>query len=193
MEARLLMPLVFRLPTLGKAALVGAFLLVIAMICAAIFFLSPRQGSDRQKTANAATEEAASKNETATHATKPSPAVPLREQRLPSSPNSSTRSAQPMAWPADGMQVTAHHKGHSGCQGMLILKASGLQFTCPSNDAKSFSVALTDIRGTDDDGIVTTSGAKYHFDKVPGGDKEYVERLFQDWLSRSRLVQNRIQ
>lgn len=86
------------------------------------------------------------------------------------------------------MQFTAHHKGHNGCDGVLSLKASGLEFTCPGDAHKSFSVALDQIRGTDDDGIATTSGAKYHFDKVPGGDKEYVERLFEQWLSRTRLA-----
>ena len=72
---------------------------------------------------------------------------------------------------------------------MLILKASGLQFTCPGDNGKSFFVALNDIRGTDQDGIVTTSGEKYHFDKLPAGGKEYVERLFIDWLAHVRSSQ----
>ena len=84
------------------------------------------------------------------------------------------------------MQVVAHHKGHKGCDGMLTLKASGLQFTCPGDYGKSFFVALNDIRGTDQDGIVTTSGEKYHFDKLPTGGKEYVERSFTDWLTHVR-------
>lgn len=179
--------------TRGKFALVGTFLVVVAVAFAAIFFMWPREGRDRQKAASAATDEAASRNETARHIAKPSPAIPLGGQRPPSNHDSSTSSAQRPSWPPDGMQVTAHHKGHRGCEGMLILKASGLQFTCPSDVGKSFSVALNEIRGIDDDGIVTTTGAKYHFDKVPGGDKEYVERLFEDWLSRSRLAQTRTQ
>lgn len=60
---------------------------------------------------------------------------------------------------------------------MLTLKASGLQFTCPCDDGKSFFVTLKYIRGTDQDGIVTTSGETYNFDKLPAGGKEYVERL----------------
>jgi hypothetical protein len=87
------------------------------------------------------------------------------------------------------MQMAAHHKGFRGCDGMLTLKASGLQFTCPGDNGKSLFIALSDIRSTDEDGIVTTSGKKYHFDKLPGGGKEYTERLFADWLAHARPTQ----
>jgi hypothetical protein len=182
--------------TRSKSVLLTALLVLIAVVVAAIIFMLPREFKERQNPTNAASDEGASKNSTAKHVTKPSPAVPLNAQRSPNDSSASASnagSAPPTSWPPDGTQFTAHHKGRNGCEGMLILKASGLQFICPSDGAKSFSVALNEVRGTDDDGIVTISGAKYHFDKIPGGNKEYVERLFEDWLSRTRLVQTRPQ
>jgi hypothetical protein len=126
-------------------------------------------------------------------APKPSPAVPLQENKSRAESSASDSGPERMAlskpWPADGMQMTAHHKGRHGCKGMLTLKASGLQFTCPEDDGKSFFVALNDIRGPDDDGIITNGGSKYHFDMLPGGKREYAEQLFVAWLSRVRAAQ----
>ncbi|HXE10874.1 MAG TPA: hypothetical protein VN633_02060 [Bryobacteraceae bacterium] len=124
---------------------------------------------------------------------KPSPAVPLKENKRGSSPEKPTQAMQSpdtlKTLPPDGMQFAAHHKGFRGCDGMLTLKTSGLEFTCPGDSGKSFFVAVTDIRGADEDGIVTTSGKKYHFDKLPSGGKEYAERLFSDWLVHVRHAQ----
>jgi hypothetical protein len=129
------------------------------------------------------------------HGSKPSPAVPLNANKP--AENSSMRSTpdsggdtSSQRWPGDGMQMTAHHKGRHGCDGLLTLKASGLQFTCPGDESKSFFVALNDIGRTDNDGIVTTDGSKYHFDKLPGGGKEYAEQLFTDWLARVQIAQD---
>jgi hypothetical protein len=127
------------------------------------------------------------------HTPKPSPAVPLKDDKRASSPEKPVQTTQSpntlKALPPDGMQFAAHHKGFRGCDGMLTLKTSGLEFTCPGDRGKSFFVPVSDIRGADEDGIVTTSGKKYHFDKLPGGNKEYAERLFADWLLHVRPVQ----
>lgn len=126
-------------------------------------------------------------------APKPSPAVPLEENSSRAKSSVSESGSEKMTpskqWPADGMQMTAHHKGRHGCKGMLTLKASGLQFTCPEDDRKSFFVPLNDIRGQDEDGIVTNGGSKYHFDMLPGGEREYAEQLFAAWLSPVRAAQ----
>jgi hypothetical protein len=126
------------------------------------------------------------------HAPKPSPAVSLngKKSRDNSSVSVSGSAGKTFSkqWPSDGMQMTAHHKGRHGCKGILTLKASGLQFTCPDDDGKSFFITLNDIRGPDDDGIITLDGSKYHFDMLPGGGKEYTEQLFAAWLSRVRVA-----
>jgi hypothetical protein len=126
------------------------------------------------------------------HARKPSPAVPLNgnKSREESSVSESGSAGMTFAkqWPSEGVQMAAHHKGRRGCKGILTLKASGLQFTCPEDDAKSFFITLNDIRGPDDDGIATLEGSKYHFDMLPGGGKEYTEQLFAAWLSRVRVA-----
>lgn len=160
---------------------------VVAIAAASIFlWLSDRKVSKIESRAQT----------TNTHprrAPKPSPAVPLEENKSSAessvSESGSGKTTLSKQWPGDGMQMTAHHKGRHGCKGMLTLKASGLQFTCPEDDGKSFFVALNDIRGLDDDGIITIDGSKYHFDMLPGGDREYTEQLFAAWLSRVRVAQ----
>lgn len=127
------------------------------------------------------------------HTPKPSPAVPLNGNKWRDKSSVSESGSGGMAfsqqWPSDGMQMTAHHKGRHGCDGMLTLKAAGLEFRCPDDEGKSFFVALNDIRGTDEDGIITIDGSKFHFDKLPGGGKEYTQQLFATWVSRVRVTQ----
>lgn len=169
-----------------KTGLILASAAAVVVALAAVFLVMPQLNIKSDKA-----EEPAST--TLGHASKPSPAVPFREKKLAGSASkpaqATSNSDMEKAWPPDGMQVAAHHKGHRGCDGMLTLKASGLQFTCPGDNGKSFFVALNDIRGTDQDGIVMTSGEKYHFDGLPAGGKEYVERLFTDWLAHVRPTQ----
>jgi hypothetical protein len=173
----------------SKTGLAMTSLVFVAVGIAGIFFFLSRREMTKVEPARTTT------NTPVQRAPKPSPAVPLNRNK---SPDKSTVPAMPgsggttssVPWPSDGMQVTAHHKGRHGCDGMLTLKAAGLQFTCPGDEGKSFFVALSDIRGTDDDGIVTTTGSKYHFDKLPGGGKEYTEQLFASWLSRVRITQS---
>jgi hypothetical protein len=169
-----------------KIGLAAIFLLVVAVGLTGVFFILSRQ--EKTKSGEATT------NAPVQHAPKPSPAVPLNGSKsannsnVPAMPGpGSNTSSQP--WPPDGMLVTAHHKGRHGCDGMLTLKASGLQFTCPGDEGKNFFIALNDIRDADNDGIVTTSGSKYHFDKLAGGGKEYSEQLFAEWLSHVHVTQ----
>lgn len=168
----------------SKTGLIGATLVLVVVL--AVFLIRMPHINSKS---GAAGEPV---NTTLGHVSKPSPAVPVGEKKLGESPNNQVQSSPnpnpEKAWPSDGMQVAAHHKGHNGCDGMLTLKASGLQFMCPGDSGKSFFVVLRDIRGVDQDGIVTASGKKYHFDKLPAGGKEYVEKLFADWLAHVRLA-----
>jgi hypothetical protein len=70
-----------------------------------------------------------------------------------------------------------------------MLFANGLEFVCPGDNGRSFSVALGEIMRADKDGIQTLAGRKYHFDGIPGGNKAGVEELFDEWLFRTHLVQ----
>lgn len=176
----------------GKTGLAIALLVFVAVGLTGVFFLLSRQEATKTESGAATTSAPAQ------HARKPSPAVPRNgnkspdKSRAPAVPGYGSDTS-PQPWPSDGLQVTAHHKGRRGCDGVLTLRASGLQFTCPGDEDKSFFVALNDIRGTDDDGIITADGSKYHFDKLPGGGKEYTERLFAAWLSRMQVAQPRDQ
>jgi hypothetical protein len=170
----------------NKIRLAILFLVFVAVGLAGVFFILSRH--EKTESGEATT------NAPVPHAPKPSPAVPLNGSKsannsnVPAMPGlGSNTSSQP--WPPDGMLVTAHHKGRHGCDGMLTLKTSGLQFTCPGDEGKSFFVALNDIRGADNDGIITTSGSKYHFDKVAGGGKDYTEQLFAEWLAHVHVAQ----
>lgn len=173
----------------GRVGLILISTAIVVFAVGALFLTMPRE----KVTEHATTDYPDAGNDSVGHVPKPSPAVPLKQSKPSAAPNTSIQPnsgiAATPAWPPDGMQFAAHHKGHKGCDGMLTLKASGLQFTCPGDNGKSFFVALSAIRSTDDDGIVTVTGDKYHFDKLPGGGKEYAEHLFSDWLARARPVQ----
>lgn len=159
----------------NKTAIAIAALLVIAVVMAAIaIFVSHRPTKTPAEAQSAPVQRAP----------KPSPAVRPNESKPPEP----TSPAPIAVWPPDGMQLAAHHKGFHGCNGVLILKAYGLEFRCPDDSGKSFAVALSDIRGMDKDGIVTTDGSKYHFDKLAGGGKEYTVQLFADWLDHVRTA-----
>jgi hypothetical protein len=98
----------------------------------------------------------------------------------------SVRSPKP--WPTQGMELRARHKGGYGCDGILRLKAERLEFDCPGDNKKSFSIAIDDVKEDDHDGIVTVRGEKYHFDHIPGSDTQATAELFQEWLVRTHLV-----
>jgi hypothetical protein len=177
----------------AKTGLIVLFLVLIAVAFTAIFFVMSREELQKR----AAPKDESLIHGATQHAPKPSPAVPLDKNELASVPNapapvgsnSATGAPQSQLWPPDGMQFAAHHKGHKGCDGVLTLKASGLQFTCPGDDGKSFYISRNDIRGPHEDGIITRSGEKYHFDRLPGGGKNYAEQLFVNWLFRVHVVQ----
>jgi hypothetical protein len=168
----------------SKTGLLVTSILVVAAATGVAFLLMRRGEMNK----HAVPTQIAVVDRASEHASKPSPAVHLDEKKpmkasdTSASANLSAATGQP--WPPDGMQFAAHHKGHKGCDGPLTLKTSELQFVCPSDEGKSFVVLLSEIRGTDDDGIITRSGDKYHFDKLPGGGRDYANKVFSDWLAR---------
>jgi hypothetical protein len=106
-----------------------------------------------------------------------------------SSESSTTDTAAPArpipAWPPAGLTFYASRKGaRNGCEeGQLTLGVAGLLFLCPGNESKSVSVAVSQIRDIDDDGIVLYTNEKFHF-KTPNTSKEQMHLQFQYWLQK---------
>ncbi len=118
----------------------------------------------------------------------PNPVTPLAHSTVkpivpkpivPSSPL-----VRPAAWPPNGLQFLAEHKGvRHGCKdGVLTLAPSRLVFLCHTDQKKSLSLELSQVKGVDDDGIEASPSEKFHF-KISGKSKEEVHRLFSDWIA----------
>ena len=82
--------------------------------------------------------------------------------------------------------VATHKKGLGGCQGQLLLSMSGLRFIC--SDEKELNFPINSIGGADKDGVVLTSGEKYHF-SIAGETKDQVVTQFAAWLQNARSLQ----
>jgi hypothetical protein len=96
--------------------------------------------------------------------------------------------ANPTPWPAEGRRYPAKHKGGDSCSGQLLLMAAGLDFVCPGDRGRSFTVGVDQVLDRDNDGIKLVTGKKYHFD-VDGGGKQAVKLLFDEWVYRTHLVE----
>ncbi len=79
------------------------------------------------------------------------------------------------------------HKGHGGCEGQLVLNASGMRFACAGDSTKNFFVSRGQIEAADEDGVRLFAKDAYgrdayHFNMGDNASKEDVHALFQAWL-----------
>jgi hypothetical protein len=83
------------------------------------------------------------------------------------------------------MKFLAEHKGmHHGCKGgILALEPSSVVFSCPTDQNRSLSVDLAQVKGVDHDGIEAFRNEKFHF-KIAGRNEEELHQLFLDWKAR---------
>lgn len=95
---------------------------------------------------------------------------------------------EPKPWPVEGLWYRAHHKGRGGCDGRLGLLADRLTFECTEGQ-KDIAVAMEAIDSMHQDGVITLTGHKYHFE-ITGMDKSRVEQLMEEWLYRTHLVED---
>lgn len=91
--------------------------------------------------------------------------------------------------PPSGLQFVANRKGaRHGCkEGLLTLAPSRLVFSCQTDQSKSLTLDLSQVKGIDDDGIEALSSEKYHF-KISGKSKEQVHQLFAEWKSKTTMA-----
>jgi len=97
--------------------------------------------------------------------------------------------ANPATAASSGLQFVANRKGaRHGCkEGLLTLAPSRLVFSCQTDQSKSLTLDLSQVKGIDDDGIEALSSEKYHF-KISGKSKEQVHQLFADWKAKTTMA-----
>jgi hypothetical protein len=109
------------------------------------------------------------------------PALPQTATNAPPPPRANSARA-----PFTPVIYSARHDKHfGGCSGQLTLNTGGLVFHCAENPSDSIQVALNEIGAVDENGILTTSGKRYHF-TISGMSKPAAQQLFSNWLHQVR-------
>ena len=119
---------------------------------------------------------------------------PMPQQEVPhpfSGPTSDIapdKPPPPIAWPAEGILVSARHIGRNGCDGQLTLRIDALEFVCPADQTR-LTVPIADVKRVDHNGIETREDHKYHF-SIPQYSKDRTAALFVQWRQASRSGEN---
>ena len=86
-----------------------------------------------------------------------------------------------------GVRMPANRDGfNNGCKhGELVLEATTVQFSCPSDESKSVMISAGQVKDVDGNGLQVYPKQKYHFD-IDGMRKDQVHGLFMQWLENAR-------